>query len=188
MIWEELFNSKKAQTGSADEEDEGGDEGDAYAFTHEFPLVAVLAIIIPLSAMVFAIFVTGYQVQENSFLGNSENVVLQSRFFNSPLCFAYHDTVTNRAYPGIIDTSKFSQERMNLCYEVPENYISGCFRIQLKNLDTDKVIGTVESKNFGKCITNYQIKKDPYYVVLKSGEGDSEERYAGLMLIESRAG
>ncbi|MCX6706532.1 MAG: hypothetical protein NT001_00095 [Candidatus Woesearchaeota archaeon] len=186
MIWEELFNSKKAQTGSSEDDEEEGGEEDAYAFTHEFPLVAVLAIIIPLAAMVFAIFVTGYQVQENSFLGNSENVVIQSRFFNSPLCFAYQDTATNRVYPGIIDLSKFGQERMDLCYEVPENYISGCFRIQLKNLDTNKIIGSVESKNFGKCITNYQIRKDPYYVVLKSG--DSDERFAGLMLIESRAG
>ncbi|HLC99065.1 MAG TPA: hypothetical protein VJC00_03600 [Candidatus Nanoarchaeia archaeon] len=172
-----LFKSKRAQ----DEGGEGGDEGEGLVMTHEWSLVVILSIVIPLIAMVFAMFVTGYQFQENSFLGDSENTVIRSRFFDSPQCFAYSDETTGRVYPGIIDTAKFSQKRMDACYDVPENYISGCFRIELKNIDTSQSIGTVESKNFGRCLVSGSVKKEPYNVLIKSGN----DLNAGVMLVES---
>lgn len=177
-----LLKSKKAQEGSAEEE--GGEESEGYISTSKWALYIIVAIIIPLLGMIFAMFVTGYQVQENSFLGNVEDTVIQSRFFNSPECFAYQDSATGRAYPGVIDISKFSQERMNSCYNVPDNYINGCFKLELRNIDAEKTIGIAESENFGKCIMNSQMKKEPYYVLIKSGD----DEFAGILFVETKSG
>lgn len=164
----------------------GGDE-EGLISAEKMALYMILAVLMTLIGMVFVMFVTGYQIQENSYLKGVEDIVIQSRFFSSPECFAYQDTATGRVYPGIIDVSKFTKERMYSCYDVPDSFMNGCFRIELDNIDAEAAsqkIGVVESKNFGKCLINSGMKKEPYYVLIRKDEG----LFAGVMLIESKAG
>jgi hypothetical protein len=45
-----------------------------------------------------------------------EGYTISSRFLQIPECFAYQDPVTERVYSGVIDLSKFTQERLDACY------------------------------------------------------------------------
>ena len=169
-----LLKSKRAE----------GEEGEGIVMTSKWAMYMIMAIVIPLLGMIFAMFVTGYQVEENSYLGDVENTVIQSRFFSSPMCFAYQDAVTGRTYPGIIDASRFTQPIMDSCYNAQDSFFYGCFRLELDNIDADPAnqkIGVVESKNFGKCLLSKRMKKEPYYVVIKSGAGE----FAGILFVES---
>lgn len=42
--------------------------------------------------------------------------IYKHRFLDSPDCFAYQDPETGNSYSGIIDKSKFTEERLNNCY------------------------------------------------------------------------
>jgi hypothetical protein len=166
-----FLKSKKAQ-----------DEGEGIMMTSKWALYMVLAIVIPLMGMVFAMYITGYQIQENSYLDDVENKIVQARFFNSPDCFAYQDSVTGRTYPGMIDLEKFKQDRLDRCYIVPGNFVNACFKIELVDLDTGDKLGNIETSNFPKCIMMYSTKRLPNYVTIKKGE----EIRSGIMFIESK--
>lgn len=43
------------------------------------------------------------------------------RFISNPVCFAYQDSDTGVVYSGIIDASKFTDERLNSCYGANED-------------------------------------------------------------------
>lgn len=43
--------------------------------------------------------------------------LISLRFVNTPECFTYQDQVTGRIFAGVIDLQKFTQERMDKCYQ-----------------------------------------------------------------------
>ncbi len=63
---------------------------------------------------------------------NTANLIFEKRFIYSTL--AYKDPETGRAYPGVIDISKFSDEGINESFIFDRNYIAA--RFTLKDLDT----------------------------------------------------
>ncbi|MBD3314095.1 hypothetical protein GF345_06645 [Candidatus Woesearchaeota archaeon] len=157
-----VFRSKKGQ------------EGGGIELTDEWVLVVVLSVLIPLTAMIFVGFVTGYQIVSNSYLADVEDTIIQTRFLNNPDCFAYQDTDTGRIYPGVIDIRKFKQDVMDACYSVPEDYTSGFFRLELKKLDTEKEYVPVDSQNYGKQMMRQGTESENFFVlIMDNGRLDS---------------
>ncbi len=85
--------------------------------------------------VIFGILITGlfilFLVIVNSYSSNSaeippglERYVFIQRFFNSGECFAYNNNL--RAYPGILDWSKFSDENK-------DKIMKNCFNITLES-------------------------------------------------------
>ncbi len=102
--------------------------------------------------------------------GNIDNTALKLRFLND--CFAYKDAISQRSYPGIVDIKKFTQENTDNCYDVDENLLKGCFKIELNNIDNKK-INEVSTRNWQSCAgslrgdSKYEEKSTPYYVLYK---------------------
>ncbi len=131
-------------------------------------LYMVLAVIIPLMALALVLITTHYRAQVNSYLDDVEDTVLEARFLSSPDCFARVDSVTGRVYPGVIDQSKFTQKRMDYCYDVPKDFERACFSIDLRDMEKEKVIGSVSSENWEQC-SKKSIEREGHYVVLEDG-------------------
>ncbi|MBU0536130.1 MAG: hypothetical protein KKE20_04140 [Nanoarchaeota archaeon] len=147
-----------------------GQEGKGITMTDEWVLVVILSFVIPITAMIFAVFVTGFQIKSNTYMADVEDTIIQTRFFNNPDCFAYQDPDTGRVYPGIIDIRKFNQAIMDSCYSVPKNYLSGYFRLELKDIDRNQEYTPVESANFGENYIRQGSEKEPFLVLIKDGD------------------
>ncbi|MCX8147252.1 MAG: hypothetical protein N3D84_02185 [Candidatus Woesearchaeota archaeon] len=147
-----FLKSKKAQ------------EGEGVIIPSKMILYLVIAIVVPLLGLFFVSLALGYKAQINSYLDDVEDIMLESRFVNSPECFVYVDKDTGRAYPGLIDPAKFTQERMDYCYDVDPDFENGCFRLELKRLDTEASSIILESKNYAKCIAK-ETEKEAKYVI-----------------------
>lgn len=65
--------------------------------------------------------------------------LLSQRFINSPDCFAYVNAKTGQVYGGTVDISKFTLERINLCYK--EDVFKGInFQFTLETIGGQKTI------------------------------------------------
>ena len=127
----------------------------------------VLAVVVPLLALFLVTIVTSYKAHANTYLGDTEDIVLSYRFTSSADCFAYKDKATGRTYTGVIDTDKFTQERMDSCYDADPEFNKGCFRLDLKTI-SGKLKKSVESRNWDQCSTR-MIESENIFVALKDG-------------------
>ena len=86
-------------------------------------------------------------------------IAYTQRFINSPNCFAYQDE-TGRAYPGILDWDKFTNESLRRCFFTRDEWDVG-FQLTLQNLDEKKVIETENYYQFREKRVEYVlIRKD----------------------------
>ena len=94
------------------------------------------------------------------------------RFLSSPDCFAYKDSETNVTYTGMIDRSKFNQERLNKCFvKIEESTFEFSFNLIDQGRDT-----YIETENFGAL-----QKKTPMLVLVNDkGEVRKAELDVGI--------
>lgn len=76
-----------------------------------------------------------------------ENYILIQRFLSSPLCFAYVDKDTGRAYPGLIDTGKFTQANLDGCYDAKDSNAKA-YRLTSNYWKDTKTIQTTNWEGF----------------------------------------
>ncbi|MEK6900175.1 MAG: hypothetical protein AABX05_03555 [Nanoarchaeota archaeon] len=91
-------------------------ESDIFDFTRKqifWMIIGVVAIIVLLS-LVFML--RSYQKELVEVPDELQAELIILRFVNNPDCFAYQDANNGRAFPGVIDVSKFTQERLDKCY------------------------------------------------------------------------
>lgn len=77
-------------------------------------------------------------------------IAYTQRFMNSPHCFTYQDE-TGRAYPGVLDWDKFTDENLRQCFFTEEDDWKAGFQLTLQNLDTNdppKIITTTNYYQF----------------------------------------
>ena len=77
-------------------------------------MIAGVLITITVIALVFLF--SGYQRQLVEVPEELRAELISLRFVNTPECFTYQDPITGRAFPGVIDVNKFTQERLDRCY------------------------------------------------------------------------
>src|SRR3989344_1420644 len=77
-------------------------------------MIAGVLITITVIALVFLF--SGYQRQLVEVPEELRAELIGLRFVNTPECFTYQDPITGRAFPGVIDVNKFTQERLHRCY------------------------------------------------------------------------
>jgi hypothetical protein len=70
--------------------------------------------------------------------------IYKQRFLSSPDCFAYENKETGNIYQGMIDVSKFTEERLNNCYK--ENKDSK-FEFLLVLQEKEKQL-SIQTKNY----------------------------------------
>lgn len=86
-----------------------------------------------------------------------ETYLTSQRFLNSPLCFAYQEENTKRAYHWIIDLRKFNQEVLNKCYNA-ENTKANAYRLTLTHGSEKKTLTTKNWEGFFKKAETKHIK------------------------------
>lgn len=103
-----------------------------------------------IAGFVITLIVLGFVLVLGNFKGRVASVppelnaeFISLRFTNIPECFAYQDHETNKVYPGIIDLTKFTDERMEeYCYKTDENNGHNDFNFGLELVQTKKKIKT----------------------------------------------
>ncbi len=101
------------------------------------------------------------------------STIYKERFFSSAECFAYQDAETGNVYPGIIDKSKFSEERLNECYK-PNEESKYEFLLTLVDQGKETTIQTQEfvflkkkSAYFTLVYDNGEIRPVTLFVVIQ---------------------
>ncbi len=102
----------------------------------------IMGSLLTIAVLILAIVLSIYQSTIFSIPGELEAQTISMRFVNTPECFAYQDSVTERIYPGIIDINKFTQDRMDDCYrtETDEGYEQINFGIFLEGFEGEEVL------------------------------------------------
>ena len=96
----------------------------------------IASFIIGVLMIAFVIFIVGYQGKLTAIPGELKTGFITLRFVTNPDCFAYQDA-TGRTFPYTIDLSKFTEERMNLCYltDPEKGYNTFNFKLTLHGRD-----------------------------------------------------
>lgn len=128
---------------------------------------AIAVILVGVTGALFSL-----AIANNESVGSTPNptivsIIAQHRLFYSPDCFAYEDPITHRVYPGIVDRTKFTEQRLRSCYQT-ENVHLPCFSITIEA--GSETIGPIHTQNYGGCAVRSTIIERPRYVQLQDGE------------------
>jgi hypothetical protein len=73
-------------------------------------------ITVTVAVLAFAMILSSYQSKSLQIPPHLRAELVSLRFLNTPECFTYQDP-SGRVFPGMIDLDKFTQERLNQCYQ-----------------------------------------------------------------------
>jgi len=76
----------------------------------------IAGVLITIIILAFVFIMGAYQRQLVEVPEELRAELISLRFLNTPECFTYQDQLTGRIFPGVIDVSKFTQERLDACY------------------------------------------------------------------------
>ena len=116
----------------------------------------IAAFVISMLIVAFVLLVTGYLGKLTYVSPILKGGLISLKFVNNADCFAYQDPVSERVFPGTIDLTKFTSERMDECYRTgkdkdspdykpSEDFGYRDFNFQLQLLNTNR---NVETNNF----------------------------------------
>ncbi len=128
----------------------------------------MMAIVVVIIAVVFFVsIISSYRSALISVPPKLSAELTALRFLGNADCFAYQDT-NGRVYPGVIDLSKFTQERMDACYKIntEKGYNEVNFRLILQNANK-----TVISNKYYNIEQIVLIKK----VQVRSGDQTTDD-------------
>lgn len=106
------------------------------------------------------------------------NVITQHRLFYSPDCFAYEDPITHRVYPGIVDKTKFTEERLQSCFATGDARNYPCFKLEIV-AEGQETLGPIHTANYASCSIRSTMIVRPKYVQLQDGN----ERHRATMTV-----
>lgn len=103
----------------------------------------VFGVAMGFAAAYFIVLVDSQQSKRSVIPEGVETTTLVERFTNSPHCFALANQENNFVNPGVIDMTKFTQPRLNVCMEHIGN-TDPSFKLRLRSRTTsvDEVIQT----------------------------------------------
>lgn len=141
--------------------------------------IIFLFLSLSLIAIIFVVLVSVDQGDKFQIPENVEETILSQRILSSPSCFVFRDNV-NRAYPGIIDISKFNQENFEDCFDTRE--IHYAFRVSLISaISGESEKTTIETMNWessGMDIT----QRPPVKILVR--DPARNENFPGELIIE----
>jgi len=105
---------------------------------------------------------------------NLEELILASRFYNLPECFAYQDQ-NGRVHPRVIDIAKFNSDTMKKCF--PNEEANYAFSLSLNAPDIGLNLRTLNTPNWKGEYSSKEFVKD--VLVLKDNV-----KYIGTMKIK----
>ncbi len=111
-----------------------------------------------LTAIVFAFIVFAYSFRTPYVPKDLDMMLLSERFTNT--CFPYQDPDTMRLYPGTIDISAFTKERLDSCFYLEDDVTARAFLLKLDYGTESKTIKTknwIDNKNFGTITRNVLV-------------------------------
>src|SRR3989344_3952766 len=111
----------------------------------------IASFVIGVLMIAFVIIIAGYQGKLTAVPGELKTGFITLRFVTSPDCFAYQDA-TGRVFPYTIDLSKFTEERMVLCYltDPEKGYETFNFRLMLGDGTSVKTNNYYQIDHFSK--------------------------------------
>ena len=93
------------------------------------PFYAIFAIVVSVLFIFFTLILSHYTENTAEIPKNLEPYLLSQRFLRSPECFTYED-ISGRSYSNVIDPTKFTQDRLNTCYNL-EDQEAPAFKLTL---------------------------------------------------------
>lgn len=136
---------------------------------------AIFGVIITILIFVFALIIAGYKERLTAVPPELQAELISVRFTNTADCFAFQDPHTGRVYPGVIDNSKFTEERMQRCYSTDQEHGQNDFNFRLQL--GDKYI-----------TTNNYFNIDHFTITKKVIVADGRERHPETLTIFVQAG
>ncbi len=139
------------------------------------PFYAIFAIVVTVLFMIFVLLVNHYSADNVEIPKNIEAYLLYQRFLRSPDCFTYED-ISGRAYPLILDWSKFTEENLKNCYVSYQNKNIPAFRLKLTFPEKES---TIQTENWNSQFGPHKIEKPKQMWVYFNNE-----KYKGELSIE----
>lgn len=121
---------------------------------HKIMFWLIFGVGLGLIAIFFVIIVSKAGSEQAKISGNIESLYLMQRFLKSPSCFAYDKEGIFMS--GVIDSEKFTEERLNNCYKINEKLFPA-FRITLSS-ESAKISNTIKTKNWNDN-RNFELRK-----------------------------
>lgn len=116
---------------------------------------------------IFLFAINGFKANIVYHPSGMEEILISSRLFYSPNCFAYYDYETLRTYPLVVDLDKFTQERFETCLST-DNIVN----VTIVTKDFSKSVG-LENKNLGEVyekniyIYDFELKEGTIFIGFK---------------------
>lgn len=102
----------------------------------------IAGLIISMLVLAFALILGNYTGKLTSVPKELQAELISQRFGNVPECFAEQDNLTQKVFPGMLDLSKFSEERMAQCYATDKEKGIKQFNFRLKLAKAGKEVST----------------------------------------------
>lgn len=116
----------------------------------------IFGVILGFAAVFFVVTISKIGFQQAKINENIESLFLLQRFLKSSECFVYDKD--GIVLYGVVDYSKFTQDRLNLCYAINEMGLPA-FRLNLKSASAG-IDNTIQTKNWNRNI-GFEEKKAP---------------------------
>lgn len=139
--------------------------------------IVALFFVLMLAAIIFVSLIGVDAGTKHVIREGVEETLFTQRVLSSPSCFTYRDNV-NRAYPGIIDFTRFNQENFDQCFDNTYNNYAIRLTLVAKFLERQTIV--LKTSNW----QDYAIieEKPPINVLVKDDEG--EHLFEGELRIE----
>ncbi len=106
---------------------------------------------------------------------NLEYSIISARIVNNPFCLAYEDKDTKRIYPGIIDISKFEENKLQECIITTDELRPLGVRLELKTVNSNyEPIFLNEENYLDYSVLSFSelfvLENRSMYVLIKQGD------------------
>lgn len=135
---------------------------------HKMVSYVCTVLIIGFAVVGFAIFLAYLQTADTTLKPQVEKLILTHRLLGTSECFAYQDLVSGRVMPRVIDTDKFTQERLDSCHSPDTKSPLPCYQLQLSALgDAFSIVRELETANWVHCkVTRQRPATETEYVLI----------------------
>lgn len=93
--------------------------------------------------------------------------IYETRLLNSPMCFAYKDSVSGRTYTGVIDITKFNQKTLTNCTQL-RSASEEAMLVELVYLDANRVRQLINLRtlnwDYKTSMNNIEVRSYPVNV------------------------
>ncbi|MEM0231077.1 MAG: hypothetical protein QXT20_02660 [Candidatus Woesearchaeota archaeon] len=163
------------------------------SLTFDFIIMIPVVMFITLVFLTY-VFATSAFVKSRTQSSLAEAVIYANKFIFQKECLAYYSPAINRAYPGIVDITKFNQDRIEKCMNFPREEMAaailnltynGMEHIVYYNEDRARIWNSLSRYEGGGSYLRYELRS-PVLVYEGSGEKFLNGELTTIMLVPLR--